>query len=305
MASSSKCALVLTVGWGDRNDPEGTLFTPLLKSIADGVWDRITLLPSVTTLDNATKLEQRLSNVQIRISPLPRDGDENDVDACFAHFNRVIQELRTEGFAEADICVDFTRGTKAMSAAVVLAAIRHHLRQLRYLEGERDPARQNMVIPQTERVKTVNPQAATASLRLDQARAFLMDGDFAAALGVLPEIADASDSGWPDDLLPALIAVRAWAELYSAWDRLDYAAAEIKIAELPQAPPPTWENFAPTPAALDWVRALARDSPKKSGKPLPPGEGAEMANHARRIMTDVLANGRRRIRQRQYEDANL
>jgi CRISPR-associated protein (TIGR02710 family) len=305
MATTAKSALALTVGSGDPNDLEGTLYAPLLKSIREGTWDKIVFLPSLVTQDKARELEQRLSGIAVEIIPLPRRNDENDVDSCFAHFDRVIQKLRTEGFDAANVCADFTRGTKAMSAALVLAAIRHGVPRMRYVEGERDPARLNNVIPGTERVRTVEPQIATASMWLDRARAFLMDGDFVAVLGILPDGPEAVNLGWPNDFLPILGAVRAYAGFYSAWDRLDYSAAATQAETLPKPSPAGWETFSPEPAAVEWVRELARDSPKKHDEPLPSDKSGDMAVHARRVMVDLLANGRRRIRNGQFEDANL
>jgi CRISPR-associated protein (TIGR02710 family) len=305
MATTAKSALTLTVGSGNPKDPEGTLYQPLLKSIREGSWDKVVFLPSIVTEENARELERRLSGTAVEIIPLPGPNDENDVDSCFAHFDRVIQKLRTEGFDAVNVCADFTRGTKAMSAALVLAAIRHGVPRIRYVEGDRDPARQNNVIPGTERVRTVEPQVATASIWLDRARAFLMDGDFVAVLGVLPDVHQAATSGWPNDLLPILGAVRTYAEFYSAWDRLDYSAAVTQGEGLPNSSPDGWDDFAPRPAALEWVRELARDSPKKGGIPLPSDKSGDMVVHARRVMVDLLANGRRRIRNGQFEDANL
>ena len=135
MATSAKSILALTVGFGNPNDIEGTLYEPLLKSIREGSWDKVVFLPSLVTEENARELERRLSGIAVEIIPLPRRNDENDVDSCFAHFDQVIEKLRTEGFEPPNICADFTRGTKAMSAALVLAAIRHGVPRMRYVEG--------------------------------------------------------------------------------------------------------------------------------------------------------------------------
>lgn len=305
MAQLDKTALVLTVGSGNPNDLEGTLYAPLLKSIQEGNWDKIVLLPSLVTRDNACELERRLSGIAVEIVPLRQRNDENDVDSCFAHFDGVIQKLRREDFAPANICVDFTRGTKAMSAALALAAVRHDVPRMRYVEGDRDPNRQNNVIPGTERVRTVATAIATASRRLDRARAFLENGHFAAVIGILPDPKAESADPWPDALLPALTAVRGYAEFYSAWDRFDYSTAVTRAGELPKSPPDGWNKFAPSRAELDWARELANDSPKKGGKRLSSEKSKGMALHARRVMVDLLANGRRRIRHAQFEDANL
>ena len=68
---------------------------------------------------------------------------------------------------------DFTRVTKAMSAALVLAAIRHELPQLRYLSGGRRDER-GLVVPGTEIVTDIRTTVATTRRRLDEASDFLL-----------------------------------------------------------------------------------------------------------------------------------
>ena len=125
--------LVLTVGTGDLDRLEETLFTPLRKSIATEAWTRVVLLPSSVTEDFARTLRHRLDGTAVEVSPLPA-GDENDADAAYAHFDRVLATVLRDVALE-DVVVDFTRGTKAMSAALVLAAARRAVPRLRYVTG--------------------------------------------------------------------------------------------------------------------------------------------------------------------------
>jgi hypothetical protein len=79
----------------------------------------------------------------------------------------------------------------------------------------------------------------------------------------------------------------------SAWDRLDYKAAQNVI--IPAAPRPSpWDVFVPPPDVRAWVGVLAQ--------PLP-AEHLKRANRLRLLLADLLANGERRIRHQQYEDA--
>ena len=112
---------------GNVDQLRDTLLTPLTKSIQAGEWQRVILLPSKVTADNAAQLQNELAQFAIEIQPLPVAGAEDNADACFAHFDRVIEELRNAGNEPQQILADFTRGTKAMSAALALAAIRHEL----------------------------------------------------------------------------------------------------------------------------------------------------------------------------------
>ena len=153
--SDRTAVLVLTVGTGDMSDMnrlEESLFRPLEKSLRDGRFRLAVLLPSQSTMGNAQqfkdRIEQRMHGFDIRIEPLPEAGWENDADACFGHFDHVLNQLKQCHGPEA-IVPDFTRGTKAMSAALVLAAIRHDLPKLRYIDSDRRDSR-GMVVAGTE-----------------------------------------------------------------------------------------------------------------------------------------------------------
>ncbi len=287
-------ALLLTVGTGDRSRPEESLFAPLRKSIASGTWQRIVLLPSAVTQSLAAALaaavREQAGDATIEVAKLPSEGMENDVDACFGHYDRVIGDLRQSGIGPTDIIVDFTRGTKAMSAALVLAAARHDIAGMRYIDGDRDG--RGTVKAGTERINSVSPVIATGRRRLDAARQFLVTGNFAAALEIVPDSDAPIATSWPQHLRDAVTAVRPIAEFYGAWDRLDHRSA----ASMTLGQPGEWADLAPSPAMVEWVGRLAA--------PLPGGP-AEIADRLRLLAVDLLANGERRIRDRQFEDAIL
>ena len=142
--------LLCTVGTGTIDQIRDTLLEPLKKSIRQGEWQQVILLPSQLTAANAELLCREVQDVPIAIKPLPQEKMEDDPDACFAHFDSVLATLRTEGAAPDAILVDFTRGTKVMSAALVLAAVRHDIPSLRYISGPR-AARQRAARPGNSR----------------------------------------------------------------------------------------------------------------------------------------------------------
>nr|WP_294553872.1 hypothetical protein [uncultured Rhodopila sp.] len=281
-------ALLLTVGTGDVAALETSLFTPLLLSIRQGEWARIVLLPSRTTGPNAEEVRRRLDAAAISIEALPADGAENDADACYDHFDRVIEMLCADGFAPADVVADFTRGTKAMSAALVLAAVRHGIATLRYVAGEKRDQR-GMVVPGTERLRETRPARATARRRIDLARDLAASGAFAAARDVLPDpdrpltavLWDAAEC----DVVRRLRPLLGW---LAARDRLDYGAAAVTASGLPKPAslPAAWRALCPPAEVIDLVKRLA----------------AEPVSD-RLLAIDLLANTRRRVAQGQFEDA--
>lgn len=285
--------LICTVGTGNVEQLRDTLLEPLKKSIRKGEWSRVILLPSQVTRENAAKLREELQHVPIEIHELPQPGAEDDADACFAHFDGVVTGLRAQGVRPESLLVDFTRGTKAMSAALVLTAVRHELPQLRYISSATRDER-GMVLPGTEIVAEVRTTIATAQRRLDDAHNFLRHGNFAAVLETLPDPSFQSTVQWPQHLLDLAALVRTLAAFCGAWDRLDYKTALNIQLPAPESAPSHWRRFVPPPAIRDWVRALA--------EPLPEAN-PDRAAHLRLLVADLLANGERRLRQHQYEDA--
>ena len=286
--ANSKKALVLTVGTGNSENIEQTLLAPMLKSVEDGEWGRIVLLPSHTTEELAQTLQKRISNPAVEIKALPISGQENDADACFGHFDSEITRLIEDSFDPSDIVVDFTRGTKAMSAALVLAALGRDIPVLRYVHSEQRDER-GMVIPGIEKVGQIRTNLATERHRLNQAKGLMNHGDFGAVIELLSEL-------FPERFRVEAETLRDAAKIYAAWDRLDYkAAAEVLKTHGPSAAKA--EKFAPTPEMGIWLEKLGR-RPELS-------DYQAMATYLRALACDLLANAERRLRDQHFEDALL
>ena len=290
-------ALLLTVGTGTASRLEESLIAPFRRSIGrNGPWSRVVLLPSRATIGQADTIREALPDAPIEIVPLPADGQEDNTDECFEHFDDVITGLVGDGIHQANIIVDITRGTKVMSAALALAAVRHDLPVLRYITGKRDDRGQ--VEAGAEEIFETRTTIVTARRRLDQALRYFKSGNFAAAMELIPDLDAPFADLWPQSLHPAGRAVRVMAAFYAAWDRLDYAGASAAAAKGGwEEVPREWRAVSPTPAMRDWVDRLAR-APEQ-------GDHGAMAEHLRLLAADLLANGERRTRENHFEDAVL
>ena len=289
MTTHTARVLVMTVGTGDVTKLEQTLFAPLRKSITTDAWARVILLPSSVTEEFAQRLGRGLEGAEVAIRPLP-GGDEKDADRAYSHFDTVLAET-LQTVPPEHVVVDFTRGTKAMSAALVLAATRRGIPHLRYVTGPRD--QRGMVESGREVVRKTRTTMVAGHRRLDLAFDLMRRGNFSAAEAVLPESEYPFAAHYPGDLIRIAGAVRTAARFYAAWDRLDYAAASnLDVADLPTH---DWKELWPSSAGRDWVSELARD-PERSDR-------AAMAGRLRRLVVDLIANGERRLRQGQHEDA--
>lgn len=171
-----------------------------------------------------------------------------------------------------------------MSAAAVLAAVRREVPVLRYMHGDRDA--KGTVMAGTEKINEVRPARAMGRRLLDQAANLLHHDDFAAVIKLVPD-PDRSSSGLklPVELHPEAARLRCHAQFCAAWDRLDYTEA----AQLADGLEPS--------VATAWVERLT---------PRPDDSDHEaMGRWLRAVACDLLLNGRRRIRQRHFEDALL
>jgi CRISPR-associated protein (TIGR02710 family) len=284
--------LLCTVGTGNRDDLERSLLTPLRLSLRQGVWGKVVLLPSFVTTENAELLRADVADLPITVRPLPAERQENDAVACFDHFDAVIAGLRGEGVPAGRVVADFTRGTKAMSAALVLAAVRHDIPTLRYIVGPRDG--RGAVLPGSEEVHDVPTAVAVARKRLDEIRTFFRHGNFAAAILVAEEVQ--VTAGWPAAVTVEAGAVSRLARFYAAWDRLDYRAATAVVLPDPAALPAEFRPLLPSDEARRRVADLAEPLPEDmSGR----------ADALRKLVLDLFANGERRLAAHHYEDALL
>ena len=285
-------ALVCTVGTGNIDDLEQTLLEPMLKSIERGEWSRIILLPSRMTEQFAQILQERISNTAVESDPLPEQGQENNADDCFGHFDGVLERLIADDFAPHDIVVDFTRGTKAMSAALVLAAVGRDIPALCYVHSECRDER-GMVVPGTEKIGEIRTTLATGRRRLDLAENLMHRGDFGAVIELLPDLDGPLAGLFPERLRGEAAALRAAAQIYVAWDRLNYADAGRMLKQFGPSAAEAGK-FAPTSAMCRWITRLAQE--------LDRSDCTAMAAYLRDLVCDLLANAERRLHDGHFED---
>jgi CRISPR-associated protein (TIGR02710 family) len=286
--------LLLTVGTGDIDELEATLLAPLEKSIREGEWRRVILLPSQVTQENAEVLRKRLAGTVLEVRPLPAAEAENDADACFAHFDAVLEQVLEGGASASGVVLDFTRGTKAMSAALVLAGIARDVPRLRYIYGQRDE--RGMVKPSSEHIGDINARHATTRRDLSRASDFLRQGQFRAAAALFPPLDHPTLGLYPAPLRPEVAGLRWCAEFWGAWDRFDYSLAASLAGKRPAAPPASGSPFRPSDAQVRFLARLATPLPE---------EPEARADPLRDLCADVLENARRRLLWGHFEDAMI
>jgi len=286
-------AVVLTVGTGTKGQEEETLLQPILNSVKAGApWEQIYLLASQDSRKWAKILEERLIEQEYKVQreTLPENTTQDDVDACFDVFDRALAKL-LKSFHPSEVVFDYTRGTKAMSSAAVLAATRRGIGVLRYVTA---PQSRKDVHGRAKTAHTIfhdgGTALVTAARALDTARQFMIAGNYAATVELL---APDTVKNWSRSHKAIARALSYYANFYLCWDSLDYAEASKIASQLERynpAPGQPWENLAPNPTQFQWVRDL-KDA--KSATANTPKKRLPILWH---VAADLLANAERRMK---------
>jgi CRISPR-associated protein (TIGR02710 family) len=197
---------------------------------------------------------------------------------------------RGEGF---EVAVDFTGGTKVMSAALALQA---HLSGCRfsYVGGtERTKEGVGVVLTGTEEVRhEYNPWVTLGYQAIEEATTLFDQGAFGAAAlrlqRTLPSIDDATRKR-------ELQALKILAEAYEAWDRFDHKSAAASLREINK-----YGND---------LRSLLTPERAEKLRPQLESQRADLEELAATkaatwlLVCDLLANALRRGAERRYDDA--
>ncbi|MFN8525416.1 MAG: TIGR02710 family CRISPR-associated CARF protein [Chloroflexota bacterium] len=272
-------ALVVTVGTGTRVDSD--IVSPLKKSIEQSQARRVVLLASVVSDQYARRIvaELGLDEKEAAIAIL------EDIDSANAVFERsleVLRDLRGRGFEPAQIDVDYTSGTKPMSAGLALAATAFGCATMKYIGGPRD---KGVVIAGREEIKSIGTDIVRAHHELEIARRLFSRLQFDSVLGVLPD----SQAGLLDaDAQSELAQLRALAQAYSAWDKFDHAT----FVETHPKTEVASANLAPfVLARTRWNRLSQMAADRKNGR------------FSQDLLADLFNNATRRMHEGRHDDA--
>ena len=297
MTDKSK-VLFLIVGVGNKKDPEyPESYLRLLRKAVDSTdAGNIILLPSGSSKENAERIKTEYeSSRTVFVHDLPERSMEFDADECYEFFENLFRSHFREGFCAENFIIDFTHGTKAMSAALYAIGMRYRVSDFHYIRRNNDKDG-NLIDGET--VKNFDASYARGLAVLDQCKTLFKTGQFSAATALL------SIEKPKKTLKQTFEHVKMLAGFYSAWDRLDYktAAENCPVFEMPLF------GFATSSAVQNWIKTLAKpiiEPDEKNFEVLPQSVLDENAETALNMMIDLYANGLRRLEAGQYEDAGI
>lgn len=139
---------------------------------------------------------------------------ENDVEKIREEVLSYIEKLSKLGYLPKDIVADYTSGTKAMSAGLVLSSIESNLGTLSYVVGERNS--EGRVITGNEQLIISEPNRTHGDLLFREAVELFNNCQFDACL----EVAKQAKELFAESLFQEKIHVLSkLADAYSLWDK--------------------------------------------------------------------------------------
>lgn len=282
--------MLITVGTGrDHAD----IAKAIVRSIEIQNPDRVVLLATPGSMKTACYVRE-FSGLTHEKCKIEEHGFENEVNKLYEFYDNIFGRLVKEGYGIDDIVIDFTSGTKPMSAAIFAVGISREVKNICYVSGERDS--QGRVMPGTERPEV--PSLNTLYLRIKLGRLPELFGtyQFEACLRLIGEFE--AKIGHPD-ILDKLGFLRSLVEGYMLWDRFQLRCAFEVLTRLKK-------HYREHVEAAGVKEALARHVGILS---IECGEREDLAAktqngvYCRERLVDLYANSQRRFSEGKYDDA--
>ena len=275
--------LIQTVGTGGPKNPVWEALAYAVRDRRPQVlvqWcSKLTLEETVPLFEEALGEADRPPDVRRSVC-----DDPDDVDRLARDYLRQIDSLRTE-FPEAVLEVDFTSGTKPMSAAAVAAAVARRLPRLHYAVGPRDETGRVVL---TDRLVSLDTGQMVADPLLCELGRLFDQGQYTAVQAQAERLAA--------DLTDVTLHARAeslayLAVVYDLWDRFSWKEAFSLLRDYQKR-----EKASGCLGSAGWNLArlgaqVAHLKQCKDGRVRP------------QRLVDLLANSERRIQQGRYDDA--
>lgn len=264
-------ALLITVGTGVGNDKEKAV-----ESLARGIAYSIKIhnpdkVVFVTTAESERDtLPRVLREVELDNYAVKRLRDFSDIESIYEDIVSIMRELQDEGFASEDIVVDYTSGTKAMSAGAAIAGALSEVETLSYINGKREGG---IVVRGTEKLLPIRPYKILIDNKLKTIKELFNTHQFDACLKLIEDLKAKTANSEVQEKLAYYEAV---CSAYSAWDKFEHERASEILKE---------------------IKGEFADNKKFLGKMLKSEDREPF------LIADLLNNARRRMEEGKYDDA--
>jgi len=279
--------MVITVGVG------GGIERAIALSIRNSNPDHIVFLVTEQSEKTLEKIEQEAKGLGITLPPYEteRIRDENDAELAYEAAVSAIRKLGEKDIAPSDITVDYTTGSKPMSAGALYAAIMEGCAEIVYVTGQRD--KNGRVISGTEKFITAVPNRLMARRILTEAVRLFNAWQFTAAKQLVDEFLQPFPKDKVAELFPDLDSLSKLCAAYQAWDAFDHITAQKAFEEIDRQTMERWSPDGQIARNKGWVNKLARKLMAQN-----PTERL-----CKELLVDLWANALRRLKEGRFIDA--
>jgi len=280
-----KRVLIMTVGRGTRPDVDIT--RPLAKSIENSNPDFVSFVTSQETEPLVEKIIEQLEKKGLDYRNryhITIVQNHEDVEMVLRDTNKLIASLKEMEYPTEGITVDFTTGTKAMSAGVVLSAVNNACSALKYITG---PRRNGIVIDGQERFIAIPIDTMFYLNQLKLAQELIRHYRFDSASAILKEIDSRQLEDYEQKKLKDLHILSS---AYSYWDKFDHKRFLQEYKKVHDELSPELEDFKIK--ELSTFQHLEKIS-----------QAIESKEFISSIIADLYNNACRRMEEEKYDDA--
>ncbi|MEN3010383.1 MAG: TIGR02710 family CRISPR-associated CARF protein [Candidatus Bipolaricaulaceae bacterium] len=219
--------------------------------------------------------------------------DENDVEQAYRAARRALALLRERGLPPHAIGLDYTSGSKPMSAGALYAALLERCGTIGYVTGEREPS--GRVVSGTERLWMAKPSHLLAELLFQQGIQLFNARQFRAVHDLLEPFLREFPAEHAQGLFPNLVALDRLAQAYEAWDAFDHKRAREHFRYLNRNNAGIW------PAEVGQQLLRNKGWVCRLSQKLESGE--EKKRLCPELLVDLWANAQRRMEEGRFLDA--
>ncbi len=281
--------MVITVGVGRD------IGHAIVRSIRDANPNFVVFLvtqESEATLERIKQVAREWS-FQLPAHECVKISDENDAQEAYKAAVEAIGKLVQKGIAPSDIVVDYTTGSKPMSAGALYAAITENCGSVVYVVGKRDEI-YGRVISGTEGSLTLRPNELLARRYLAEAIRLFNAWQFYAAKQILDEFLRPFPPEKVAQLFSKIDGLRKLCYAYQAWDAFDHIKAKEAFDAVDKTVMRQWSSAEERIAKnKGWVNRLAQNLQSKD----------LTKRLCKELLVDLWANAMRRIEEIRFVDA--
>jgi len=240
---------------------------------------------------------ERLAELCKSPAALVEVQDPESLDSCYKAADDAIRLLAQRDVQPSSIVVDYTSGTKAMSAGAVLAAFGRGCEKFSYVGGtKRDSA--GRVLRGAESVRTLRPCTIARDAAVQDLVAAFNRFQFDAGRAIIESLRSRMSA----ELLHDVNKLASAFEFYDAWDRFDHASAAKLSAEMKEFDKAWKVDTEPNRDVVNRIASARQKADKgASNQQVRFVEFLKLAGTP--LMADLLENAERRRRENRCDDA--